>query len=341
MGIRRNHRYLSGGEVWKNQAAMLDVFLTVDVETWCDDWDDIDQQFPDAFRRHIYGPTARGDFGLPYQLSGLRDAGLMGVFFVEPLFATRFGSDYLQEIAGLIQEANQEIQLHLHTEWVDESRVPLIADAARKRQHIRYFTLQEQITLIAAGAQLLNAASSTPVCAFRAGSCALNRDTLRALKANQFPIDCSYNASQFGLDSGVSPGSPALDVFECEGIVEYPVTVFQNGMTSLRHAALTACSYAEMEFLLWQALEARYQSFVILSHSFELLNPAKTRPDPVMVDRFRKLCGFLDRNRDSFNVRGFHGLEMPAAPSTPRPLASPIGKTAARMLEQLSRLRYR
>ena len=37
---------------------MLDVFLTVDVEVWCDGWDNIDAKFPDAFKRYIYGPTS-------------------------------------------------------------------------------------------------------------------------------------------------------------------------------------------------------------------------------------------------------------------------------------------
>ena len=100
---------------------MLDVFLTVDVEVWCDGWDNIDAKFPDAFKRYIYGPTSRGDYGLPYQLRQLQEHGLTAVFFVEPLFATRFGSAPLAEILGLVREPGHEVQLHLHTEWVDES----------------------------------------------------------------------------------------------------------------------------------------------------------------------------------------------------------------------------
>ncbi len=65
---------------------MLDVFLTVDVEVWCDGWDDIDTKFPDAFQRYIYGPTSRGDYGLPYQCKQLQENGLTGIFFVDPLF---------------------------------------------------------------------------------------------------------------------------------------------------------------------------------------------------------------------------------------------------------------
>ena len=120
---------------------MLDVFYTVDVEIWCDGWVDIDAKFPDAFQRYIYGRTATGAFGLPYQLELLSDHGLTGVFFVEPLFATRFGEQPLAEIVGLIQERGHEVQLHLHTEWVDEAHAHLLDEPhpRRKRQFMYQF----------------------------------------------------------------------------------------------------------------------------------------------------------------------------------------------------------
>lgn len=71
---------------------MMDVFLTVDVEVWCDGWDDIDVKFPSAFQRYIYGPTSRGNYGLPHQLHQLKEHGLTDVFFVESLFSTQFGA---------------------------------------------------------------------------------------------------------------------------------------------------------------------------------------------------------------------------------------------------------
>ena len=87
------------------------VLFTVDVEIWCDDWSEIDAQFPRAYRQYIYGRTPRGDFGLPFKLQVLNVHGLAGVFFTEPLFAAHFGTPPLQEIIELIQSANQEVQL--------------------------------------------------------------------------------------------------------------------------------------------------------------------------------------------------------------------------------------
>lgn len=318
---------------------MLDVFFTVDVEIWCDGWLNIDNKFPGAFRKYIYGPTPKGDFGLPYKLDVLKHHGLTGVFFVEPLFSTRFGGEPLAEIVGLLQESAQEVQLHLHTEWVDESKIPLLENMHTKRQHLRYFSVDEQTSLIATGLGLIKQAGAHSINAFRAGSFAFNKDTLHALATNGISFDSSYNASLFGPDSGVMPGMTLVDPIECEGVYEYPMTVFRDGTGTLRHAQLTSCSYTELEGLLWQALETGRSTFVILSHSSELLNKAKNRPDEAVVKRFRKLCSFLDQNRDCFRVRGFHGLE-PQITQQHAPLASPIWRTGARMLEQAYRRRY-
>lgn len=319
---------------------MLDVFFTVDVEIWCDGWEDIDRKFPDAFRRYVYGPTPQGDFGLPYLARELREHGLTGVFFVEPLFAARFGTDRLQEIVSLVEADGHEVQLHLHTEWADEARVPLLGRAGLKRQHLRDFSLEEQTALIAAGARLVNAAARSPVCAFRAGNFAFNRDSLHAARVNGIRIDCSYNASRFGPESGVSPGEPLLDVTECDGVVEYPMTVFRDGTGSLRHTQLTACSFPEMESLLWQALEVGRRSFVILSHNFELMDRQRRAPDPYVIERFHQLCEFLARHQDAFRVRGFHGLEHRPVTAQPPLLSSSIWETGQRLLEQGSRRGY-
>src|SRR5436189_226672 len=96
------------------------VLLTFDVEVWCNGWKDLDGQFATAFARYVYGRSQAGEFALPRTLDTLRRHGLHGVFFVEPLFAARFGVQYLTEIVQLIQDAGQEVQLHLHPEWTDE-----------------------------------------------------------------------------------------------------------------------------------------------------------------------------------------------------------------------------
>ncbi len=320
---------------------MLDVFFSVDVEIWCDDWNRIDEEFPSAFRKFIYGSTPAGDYGLPYKIKVLNDHGLPGIFFIEPLFALRFGTDPLAEIVGLVREGGQETQLHLHTEWVDEAIPPLIEGVNGKRQYLKDFSLEEQTLLIEEGARLLKQAGSGDFNAFRAGSFGFNTDTLRAISANGIPFDSSYNARRFGPESGVMPGIAIEEPIEYLGIYEYPMTIFRDGTGSLRNAQLTACSYREMEGLLWQALDSGRKSFMILSHGSELLNKDNDRPDMVVVDRFRKLCSFLDKNRESFRVRGFKDLQPKLVQQQPAQLTSPLWRTCGRMAEQAFRMRYR
>lgn len=321
-------------------SGMLNVFLTVDVEVWCDGWTDLDGKFPEAFQRYVYGKTADGEYGLRYQTEMLQSHGLKGVFFVEPLFSGRFGLDPLIEIVSLLRERSQEIQLHLHTEWLDEWPRPLLPGPRRKRQFMRDFSREQQQILIGEGAQRLRQAGAPEVNCFRAGSFGFNSDTLDALATCGIAFDSSYNASLFGPDSGVARGVILNDVHHERGVTEVPMTVYDTGTGRLRHAQLGACSSAEIERLLWSAAESGRSSFVLLWHNFELLAPSKRQADPVVVSRLRRLCGFLDRHRDTFRVRGFHGLGdiSPASPAAP--LRSSVWCSAWRMTEQLYRRRY-
>ena len=123
---------------------MLKVFFTVDTEIWCGGWDDLDRKFPDAFQRYVYGPTDQGNYALPMTMEILSDHGLKGVFFVEPLFAARFGIAPLKELVELIQSAGHEVQLHMHTEWVDEVHDGSLPSVDGKRENMRLFSQAEQ-----------------------------------------------------------------------------------------------------------------------------------------------------------------------------------------------------
>lgn len=320
---------------------MLDVYFTVDVEVWCDGWRDLDARFPDAFRRYVYGPAPRGQFGLPFQCDVLRDHGLTGVFFVEPLFSGRFGLEPLAEIVGLIAARNHDVQLHLHTEWADEWPTPPVPGIASKRQFLRDWSAAEQRVLLTEGLRLLQAAGASQIRCFRAGSFGFDSRTLDALAALGVPFDSSYNATAFGPASGVAEGQLLHDVHLERGVVEWPMTVYDTGVGRLRHVQLGACSAQEIEHLLWHALRQGRRSFVMLSHNFELMTPSKTDRDPVVVRRFLRLCRFLERHRKHFHVRGFSGLPVPNETNRQPPmLRSTLWRSGLRAAEQAWRKRY-
>lgn len=323
---------------------MLDVFITVDVEIWCDGWQDLDAKFPRAFDQYIHGKTPSGDYGLPFQLKVLADHGLRAVFFIEPLFSAKFGSGPLQEIVGLLQDQGHELALHLHTEWVDEAQEPLVAGVTKKMQHLKYFSPSDQATLLRKGKEMLTAAGVTDITSFRAGSFAFNADTLTALEAVDIPVDASYNATLFGPESGVAEGTAITRPTRFGGVTEYPMTVFDDGVKGLRHAQITSCSLAELKHILRQSAETEAEACVLLSHNFELLAPSKTRPDPIVVKRFEKFCAFLNKNRDTFNTTTFAETDYPDVPplQSEQPyIHSNKLRTAGRYAAQAARSIYR
>ncbi len=177
----------------------MNVHLTFDIEVWCNGWENLDREFATCYPRYVYGRSRRGDYALPKTLEILSRHGIKGVFFVEPLFSARFGQEYLQRIVRMIDDAGQEIQLHLHPEWTDEIDPPILADVSRKRQHLTYYSFEEQVELIRYGKSLLEAALGKNISAFRSGSYAANTDTFRALARND--ISC------FGVPRRIRPNA--------------------------------------------------------------------------------------------------------------------------------------
>lgn len=292
----------------------MNVYLTFDVEVWCNGWDDLDRVFPTSFERYVYGHSSHGDYALPKTLELLNQHGLQGVFFVEPLFATRFGQQHLDTIVSLIRNAGHDVQLHLHPEWTDEALQPLILDCATKRQHLSYYTLDEQTALIACGKKMLEAAGSGPISAFRSGSFAANPDTFEALRRNHILLDSSLNRCHAISAPELLRGHDLDTVFDVAGITTYPVTVFQDGFGTDRPAQVGACSFAEMRTALVDAQQQGAQHFVIVSHNFEMLKPGSVQPDRVVVRRFAQLCAFLGQHRDRFAVGSFTSAQaVPAA----------------------------
>jgi hypothetical protein len=317
---------------------MLNVYLTVDTEIWCQGWENLDEVFPAYFRKYVYGPTARGEYALPATLSILGEHGLPAVFFVEPLFSARFGIEPLREMVGLILAAGQEVQLHLHTEWLDEVSVPGLPTVEHKIPAMALLDEADQAAVIGWGLARLAQAGVASVNAFRAGSYGANRATLNALRHNGIAIDSSYN---LGADVGVAdmaPGERLVQPRVLEGLCLYPVSVLRTGRgDAVRIVQVTALSFGEMVAYLEQALESGWDSVVIVTHNFEMLSPDKQRVDRFVERRFRQLCRYLARNTDRYQVRGF--ADAPSRDIQPQPvppMASLLG-TAQRYAEQAVR----
>ena len=318
---------------------MINVLLTFDVEVWCNGWSDLDRSFPRSFERYVTGHSQKGDYALPETLAILNRHGLAGSFFVEPLFATRFGQEHLEIIVRMIRQAGHEVQLHIHPEWTNEALQPIIENCATKRQHLSFYTLDEQTTLISYGRRMLELAGSGQISAFRAGSYAANRDTFEALRRNKIMLDTSLNRC-FAASGSDLRGLQDFNLeFVAPGVSTFPVTILKDGFGHDRPAQVGACSFGELRDALLGAQDAGVQNFVIVSHNFEMLKVGSTDPDWTVVRRFERLCGFLADHPEKFCVRGFNGPAL-SDPVNLQVVADPQAtwlSTGCRYLEQLQR----
>lgn len=313
------------------------LILSFDVEIWCNGWTRLDEEFPAAFERYVYGHSRTEGGALPLTLQLLRRHGIRAVFFVEPLFAARFGTRYLREIVELIAADGHEIQLHLHSEWADEIRPRPLPHIAGKRQHLQYLSFEDQLTLIRAGSALLREAGVAEITAFRAGSFAANGDTLRALAAAGIAIDSSINAV---VPISMSGLRDTIDLYQPSRVEEalcVPLTVFRDGLGRLRPAQVGSCSFDELRQVVAWAVVHEWPAVTVLSHNFEMLRPDSPRIDPIVARRFERLCAFLASQAHVVEAGGYTraGIVPPTAP-----LALPVSSrpaTLRRLAEQLAR----
>ena len=329
---------------------MLKVFLTVDTEIWpfWDGWPKTPlpsshNDFTREMAFYIYGDTKSGSFGVPFQLQYLKEHDLKATYFVETLFGSVAGLPALKEIIGLIQNEGQEVQLHAHTEWLGEIKDPQLPNGFR--QHIRQFPLGDQVSILRRAAANFRDAGGRGLCAFRAGNFGANFDTLKALATLGITFDSSHNYCRIGsmcaLDTGDLLTQPAV----LEGVYEFPLSFFQDYPGHYRQAQLCACSFGEMRQALLSAWQAGWYGFVLLFHGSELLGECKgfgkpSAPNSIIVQRFKRLCGFLADNRDKFRTTFFSEIapELIPMPAKKRmlPIRSGVHRTAWRFAEQFA-----
>lgn len=320
----------------------LRVLITIDTEFWPENPDftgRIRQEELNPERelsRDIFGITPRGSFGIGYQLDLFRAHSLRAVYFVEALAASVVGPEPLRRTVAAILEAGQEVQLHVHTEWLKVEPNTILP--GRTGQNMRQFTLEEQRALLSRARDNLIAAGASSVTAYRAGNYGASWETLRALASIGLTFDSSHNTGHLGRACDMPTEAPLVQPVLRDGVWELPVSWFEDWPGHYRHAQLTACSTDELTHALLEAWRRRWYCFVIVTHSNELLNRSKDGPNPVAGMRMRQLCRFLQAHRDRFETVTFADLEpgdIPVSVDHAAPIRSSLLRTAWRMGEQL------
>jgi len=330
------------------------VLITVDTEVWprAENWPHSPLPPDAACEREIacyfWGGESALKLGLPFQLETLAAHGLKATFFVDPLFSFALGLPVLERVVRTIEDARQEVGLHLHPEWLTDPRVPFAH--AFHGPYVRDYEEAVQLDLIGKSSRRLLEAGAERIVSFRAGSWGANLATLRALEHHGIRFDSSlnacYDASLPDLPSRESLRQPAL----VEGVWEFPLTNFVDRPPSgRRELQVCACSTRELEYVLEAAYAAGWEFVVIVSHSFEFVRvgnldrkPGSVGPMRLLGKRFRALCEYLAQHRDRFSTVTFRDLSpnLATRSAQPNPIVSSRARTMARSASQLLSMVY-
>lgn len=316
----------------------LNVLITIDTEVYpvSDDWKVT--RLESDWRRDICGETARGSFGVPYQLEVFARNGIKAVFFVEGLHASSpwVGISPLRDLVQTIYAHGQEVQLHLHPEWV-----PHVADNPLQDRGylLTSYGEEEQYRLLQIATENLVKAGAKRPTAFRAGDYAANNDTLRALTRAGFQYDTSYNIPYLGGTCGIECQRLWQPARLEPGIWEVPVSCFQARKGHYRHCQICACSAEEIKNSILQAVEARWQTYVLVSHSFEMISNRRsnrpTWPRWQVIKRFEAECEWLSGQTASVLTSHFADLDLTSA-QTAEPIQGRRTDILWRNMEQVA-----
>ncbi len=247
--------------------------------------------------------------GISYQLKRLAAFDLKACFFVDPMPALVHGIEPIRRMVEPILAAGQEVQLHIHPSWADPSK-PVF----------ELVELEEgrQLELIRTARDLLVEAGAPAPIAFRSGSFAADRATLRSLASLGILYDSSHNGSYHPWPSALPLDPRQIAPTMQDGVIEIPVTQFEQHSGKVRHLQICAVSFGEMKAALKHAADQRHPVTTLVGHSFELATRDGTRANPMLVSRFEKLCGFLAAHPEQMATTHFGHLgELPLDVAAP------------------------
>ena len=284
------------------------------------------------FASAIIGTTPNGPRGIHYQMDQFEAHGIKAVFFVDPMPALVWGMEAIADVVGPIVARGHDVQLHLHTEWLEiaGSANPL---GTATGGNLRDFGFEQQCALIDYARGVLIAAGAPAPVAFRAGNYGANDDTLRALAALGIAYDTSHCPGIAQSECHITLGAEDRQVQRYCGTIEVPIGCIEAGGGALRHYQLTALTAAELLAALRHAVHGGQQQVTLVSHSFELLSRDRQRANRVLQRRFERFCGGLAA------VPGLTTATYAQRPpqletATPAPLPHSPLRTLRRLAEQ-------
>lgn len=285
----------------------------------------------DNVAQSITGRTAKGDYGIGWQMDRMAERGAKGVYFVDPMPGLVHGPSVVEQMVDPILKRGHEVQIHIHPEWLGWAKDSPVE--GRTGRNIGDFSFDDQIALIGWARDALVAAGAPAPNAFRAGNYGANDDTLRALATLGIAWDSSYNADYAGSDCRITLSPDTIDPVSVHGVTEAPIAGIWDTPGHFRPAQVCALSAWEMREGLRHAARTDAHSFVVVTHSFEMLSRDRQRANPSVMKRFVALCDAIAGTEDAESC-GFADLPSVARRAARTRLAPSPLRTYARLAEQ-------
>lgn len=310
---------------------MTDVLITVDTEMRSS-LHRKGMPAADNIASSIFGHTPGGNVGIKWQMSRLDAYGLKGVFFVDPMPALVYGEGILADIVGPIVSMGHDVQLHIHTEWLEWAPSAPVGD--RRGRNIGDFSRDDQRILLTIARDLIARAGAPTPIAFRAGNFGANDDTIAVLAELGIVWDSSVNADYLGRECRISFDPDRHMPIEHAGLIELPVSGLTDTPGHFRPAQICAVSSWELRAALLHAVRNGHPLFNIVTHSFEMMSRDRQRPNRAVTARFEAMCRAIAETAGLRSVR-FADLDPATLLGADKPrLGANYLRTWFRLVEQ-------
>lgn len=287
------------------------IFITVDTEHSIGGAFGDPKLKPVGNEKHVFGKIGTKYYGIPLIMDIAEACDLTLTFFVEVLSTCYFGEAESRSVCEYILGRGHDIQLHIHPNYLNF----LTADPMKQSYSdlMGNYEFHEQIDFIKMGMDILDRNGTPRPIAFRAGCFGANAQTLRALIENGILIDSSYNQAYLGK-SCLFDDRKMNDLNCLDGIWEFPITNFVecSKVRSKRYMPLdiNGVSDREIIYVLNWAKQNGVQYITLIMHSFSFVKPydvqyQKMNPRYYVIERFRKICNYLKKHSDTYEVKTF------------------------------------
>lgn len=176
----------------------------------------------DHVKRLMWGEHPNGTAGIREMCSVTDEVGAKHVFFVDFCGAYTY-RDEVVEVVRWLDQQGQDVQLHVHPEYLPADFWPPHGHKDRPRFLNQYPFDKAEFTIKHFG-KMVSDITGKPILGFRAGSFRWNADTIRALESENIPVSFNNSMHAYFIGQCVYSEPTNIPYTWSNGIIEVPVT---------------------------------------------------------------------------------------------------------------------